>query len=126
MDEGLATYLDAKPNKEEFHSFLFDLIEKKGLSDPELYKKASIDRKTWSKLVSNSSQRPTKRMVCRLVIALELDYHDCKHLVKAAGYILNRDPFDLVIRYCVEKKIYDPFEVDKLLFGQNLKPLFSE
>ena len=65
-------------------------------------------------------------MTCRLVIALNLDYHECKHLIKAAGYILNRDPFDIVIRYCVENKIYDPLKVDQLLIEQGLKPLFSE
>ena len=45
---------------------------------------------------------------------------------QGAGYILNRDPFDLVIRYCVEQKIFDPFEVDRLLVQEGLKPLFSE
>ena len=125
MAEELEEYLKRKPNDEEFHAYLFSLIDKKGLSDPEVYKKAGIDRKTWSKLVSNKEQRPTKRTVCQLVIALELDYHECKHLVKAAGYILNRDPFDLVIRYCVENKIYDPSQVDALLVGHDLKPLFS-
>ena len=49
-------------------------------------------------------------MVCRLVIALELDYRECKNLIKGAGYILNRDPF----------------EVDRLLVQEGLKPLFSE
>lgn len=126
MKEGLEDYIARKPNREEFHSYLFQLIDERGLSDPEVYKKAGIDRKTWSKIISNQAQRPTKRMTCRLVIALNLDYHECKHLVKAAGYILNRDPFDIVIRYCVENKIYDPLKVDQLLIEQGLKPLFSE
>ena len=126
MEEKLQDYIKRKPNKEEFHAYLFSLVDEKGLTDPEVYKKARIDRKTWSKLVSNKEQRPSKRMVCRLVIALELDYRECKNLIKGAGYILNRDPFDLVIRYCVEQKIFDPFEVDRLLVQEGLKPLFSE
>lgn len=126
MPETLDEYIARKPNKEEFHAYLYSLIDARGLTDPEVYKKAGIDRKTWSKIVSNSDQRPTKRTVSRIVIALELDYKECKHLIKAAGYILNRDPFDLVIRYCVEHKIYDPIAVDTLLAKKGLKPLFSE
>ncbi len=125
-ERSLNEYIEEKVNKEEFHSYLYSLIDEKGLDDPSVYKKAMIDRKTWSKLMSNKEQRPTKATVCRLVIALELDYHECKHLVKSAGYILNRDPFDLVIRYCVEQRIYDPFKVDELLVSKNLKPLFSK
>ncbi len=122
----LDDYKNEKPNKEEFHSYLFSLIDARGLKDPDVYKKAGIDRKTWSKLVSNKDQRPSKRTVCQIAIALELEKHECKHLVKAAGYILNRDPFDIVIRYCVDHKIYDPMKVDELLLKEGLKPLFSE
>ena len=122
----LDDYKIEKPNKDEFHSYLFSLIDAQGLKDPDVYKKAGIDRKTWSKLVSNKDQRPSKRTVCQIVIALELEKHECKHLVKAAGYILNRDPFDIVIRYCVDHKIYDPMKVDELLLKEGLKPLFSE
>lgn len=126
MPETLDEYIARKPNKEEFHTYLYSLIDARGLTDPEVYKRAGIDRKTWSKIVSNSDQRPTKRTVSRIVIALELDYKECKHLIKAAGYILNRDPFDLVIRYCVEHKVYDPIAVDGLLIKKGLRPLFSE
>ena len=124
--ETLEEFLKNNPNAEEFHTYLFSLIDSRGLTDPEVYKKAGIDRKTWSKLISNHEQRPTKRMVCRLAIALELSPHECKHLIKSAGYILNRDPFDLVIRYCVENQIFDPMRVDSLLVQENNKPLFSE
>ncbi len=125
-EETLDQYFARKPNDEEFHSYLFALLREKGIENAEAYKKAGIDRKTWSKLISNASQRPTKRNACAIAIALELDYKECKHLVKSAGYILNRDPFDLVIRYCVDHGIYDPIKVDALLLEKNQKPLFSE
>ena len=118
-------YFAKKPNKEEFHSYLYSLMDEKGLEGPDIYKKAGIDRKTWSKIISSSSQRPTKRTVVAIAISMELDYRQCKHLVKAAGYILNRDTFDLVIRYCIDNKIYDPFKVDELLAEKGQKPLFS-
>lgn len=126
MKETLDQYIQEKPNKEEFHKYLCSLIDEKGLSDPEAYKKAGIDRKLWSKMMSDEAYRPSKRTVCMFIIALRCDYHECKHLIKSAGYILNRDTFDLVIRYCIQENIYDPIQVDSLLVEKKLKPLFSE
>lgn len=126
MNETIDEYIKSKPNHEEFHKYLCSLIDAKGMSDPEAYKRAGIDRRLWSKIMSDDGYRPSKRTVCMLVIALRLDYHECKHLIKSAGYILNRDTFDLVIRYCVQEGIFDPIKVDSLLVEKNLKPLFSE
>ena len=124
-EESLDQFFARKPNQKEFHALLYHLLDEKGLDNVTVYKRAGIDRKTWSKLISNGEQRPTKRNVCAIAIALELDFRDCKNLVKSAGYILNRDPFDLVIRYCVEQGIYDPLKVDALLIEKGQKPLFS-
>ena len=124
-EETLDEFFKRKPNVKEFHILLNRLLKEKGLDDPMVYKKAGIDRKTWSKLLSNANQRPTKRNVAAIAIALELDFHDCKSLVKSAGYILNRDPFDMVIRYCIDQGIYDSFKVDELLLLKGQKPLFS-
>lgn len=126
MSETIDEYIKRKPNHEEFHKYLCSLLDEKSMSDPEAYKRAGIDRRLWSKIMSDESYRPNKRTVCMLVIALRLDYHECKHLIKSAGYILNRDTFDLVIRYCVQEGIYDPIQVDSLLVEKNLEPLFSE
>ncbi|MBP5217024.1 MAG: helix-turn-helix transcriptional regulator [Bacilli bacterium] len=71
-EETLQEFLDRKPNYEEFHTYLFQLMKEHGLTDPDVYKKAGIDRKTWSKLISNDAQRPTKRHVAKIVIAMEL------------------------------------------------------
>jgi len=124
-EETIDEYFDRKPNKKEFHALLYRLLNERGVDNPTVYKKARIDRKTWSKLISNADQRPTKRNVCAIAIALELDYRNCKNLVKSAGYILNRDTFDLVIRYCIDQGIYDPLKVDELLVEKGQKPLFS-
>ena len=123
--ETLDEFFERKPNKKEFHVFLNRLLNERGIDNPTVYKKAGIDRKTWSKLISNANQRPTKRNVCAIAIALELDFKDCKSLIKSAGYILNRDPFDMVIRYCIDQGIYDPIQVDALLLEKGQKPLFS-
>lgn len=125
MRETIDQYIESKPNCEEFHKYLCSLIDSKGMTDPEAYKKAGIDRRLFSKIMSDVNYRPSKRTTCMLAIALQLDFHECKHLIKAAGYILNRDTFDLVIRYCIDEKIYDQQEVDSLLIEKNLKPLFS-
>ncbi len=44
--------------KPTLQQVLFSYIDRTGLSDPEVYKKAGIDRKHFSKIRSNSNYRP--------------------------------------------------------------------
>ena len=102
-------YVEEKNNgKQTFCEMLFSLIDQKNLRDVDVYKRANLDRKYFSKLRSNVNYKPKKKIVCALALALELDNATCKKLVKKAGYILtSASKFDLVIRYCIENKIYN-------------------
>ncbi len=110
--------------KQTFTEMLFSLIDEKGFSDVDVYKRAGLDRKYFSKLRSDKNYKPKKKIVCALVLALELDNSTCKKLVKKAGYILtSASKFDLVIRYCIENKIYDLMKVNEMLFEMGLETL---
>lgn len=103
---------------------LFNFIDKKGVSDADIYKKAQIDRRHFSKIRSNPEYRPGKNTVIALALALELDKKETGKLLSSAGYSLSdSDTSDLVIQFCIEKKIYDIYQVNEALEYFSLKPL---
>ncbi len=125
MKEDVKEYIKQRnTGKQTFCEMLFSLIDEKQLSDVEVYKRANLDRKYFSKLRSNSEYKPKKKIVCALALALELDNATCKKLVKKAGYILtSASKFDLTIRYCIENKIYNLTEVNEMLYDMGLETI---
>ena len=121
-ESNLDSYIETHhKGKETFAEMLFSLIDKSGLKDTDIYKRAGLDRKYFSKLRSDIYYKPKKSVVCALALALELDNPTCKKLVKKAGYILtSANEFDLTIRYCIENKIYNLMDVNKLLYDRGL------
>jgi len=110
--------------KPTFNQVLFNLIDKKGASDSDIYKRAGIDRRHFSKIRSNPGYRPGKNTAIALAIALELNKSQADQLLGAAGYSLSEsETFDLVIRFCLEKKIFDINHVNEALDYFSLKPL---
>jgi hypothetical protein len=110
--------------KPTFNQVLFRFIDKKGANDSAIYKKAGIDRRHFSKIRSNPNYRPGKNTAISLALALELNEKDTQKLLSAAGYSLSdSDTFDLIIRFCIMKKIYDIDSVNQALDYFSLKPL---
>lgn len=127
MDKHLEKYIKEKNSgKETFVEMLFRLIDEKNLTDVDVYKRANLDRKYFSKLRCDVNYKPKKTIVCALALALELDNPTCKKLVKKAGYILtSANKFDLTIRYCIENQIYNLYKVNELLLQQGQSELWK-
>ncbi len=119
-----------KDEHESFPSVLRRNLDTKGYKDcySVFYKKIDMDRRLFSKLSSEAnSYRPEKKTVFKLLIGLELDIEDAQELLEASGYTFhNFEQYDLIVKYCIENKIYSMTKVDEylILFGE--KPLFSE
>ena len=96
-------------NREKlFTEQLFAFIDRTGKQDSEIYKKALIDRRLFSKIRSNNNYIPAKKTVIALCLALELNRAEADTLLSSAGYSLSRaDDYDLVIAFCIEKKIFN-------------------
>lgn len=96
--------------------FLFSFIDRTEQKDSDVYKKALIDRRLFSKIRSNKKYIPSKRTVVALCLAPNLSREDADRLLSSAGYSLSRaDDFDLVIAFCIEKKIFDFFDINEVL-----------
>lgn len=99
-----------------FSRFLFSLIAQKGLSEVEVYKKAHIDRRLFSKIRTKNDYTPSKNTVLRLVIAMELSFDEAKDLLDYAGYSLSRlRKEDMIVKFFLEKKSYDFFLINEAL-----------
>jgi hypothetical protein len=119
----LENFIKAK-RQPTFSETLFRFIDKKGYSDADVYKKAGLDRRHFSKIRSNRDYRLGKNSAIALALALELTKKETEKLLSSAGFSLSdNDTFDLVIQFCLEKKIYDLYDVNQALDYFSLKPL---
>lgn len=96
---GLEEYINEK-RRPSLKQILFQYIDEKGFTDAEVYKRAGIDRKHFSKIRSIKDYKPKKTTVIALSFALELTVDEAEELLDSGGFSLSEsETYDLVVRF---------------------------
>ena len=80
-----------------FSETLLKLIDKTGKKDSDIYKKANVDRKLFSKIRNNPAYKPSKITAVAFALALELNLEETQNFIGRAGYTLSySSKFDII------------------------------
>ena len=109
-----------------FSEYLMYLIEDKKMSNAEVYKRAIVDRKIFSKIKNNPDYHPQKLTALCLCVGAKLNLDETRDLLARAGYALSPcDKTDIIFSYFIENKIYDMIELDIQLEEHGLPCIIS-
>jgi len=98
--------------------------KEKGLTPSELYKRANVDRRQYSRLMGPEGRHPSKNTVISFALALRLTRGEFDEFLKTAGYSLsNTSSRDVCIMFCIEKGHYDIDKANAVLFAVGIEPL---
>ncbi|MCQ2251058.1 MAG: hypothetical protein MJZ66_08110 [Bacteroidales bacterium] len=115
--------------EDSFSTLLLKYIRQKGMSNAEVYKEANLDRRLFSKIISNNDYAPAKSTVLALVVALRLNIDEAATLLKSAGYAISHSSrVDLVVEYFILKggKDYNIFQINDVLESLGLQQFGSK
>lgn len=106
-----------KKRADGFSETLMAMIDRSGMTDPECYHRANIDRKLFSKIRSDPGYRPAKKTVLAFAVALRLDTEETEILLRSAGYALNGSKMDTVVLFYISHGCYDIDRINITLYS---------
>ncbi len=109
-----------------FSQYLLYLIQDKNMENADVYKRAIVDKKTFSKIKNNVNYHPQKLTALCLCVGARLNLDESRDLLARAGYALSPcDMTDIIFSYFIENEIYDMIELDIQLEEHGLPCIIS-
>ena len=113
--------------EDSFNKLLFKFIHQKNMTNAEVYKNANLDRRLFSKIISNENYTPGKNTIFALAISLKLNLEETETLLRSAGFAISHSSkSDLIIEYYImhqDAEVYSIDELNFILFKHNLAQL---
>lgn len=111
LEKGLAERMEHL--SDTFSEYLLYLIQRKGFENSEVYRRAVVDKKVFSKIKNNPSYHPQKLTALCLCVGAQLSMDETRDLLARAGYALSPcDKTDIIFSYFIEHEIYDMIDLD--------------
>ena len=105
-----------------FVDMLTRYINMKGWRDSKVYKAAQIDRRLFSKIMSDREYKPAKDTALALAIALELTLQQTSDLLDRAGYTLSHsNKRDVIIEYFIREGVHNLTDINEVLYKLDQK-----
>ena len=113
-----------KTVNQTFSDRLAFLIRKSGMRDTQVYKAAQMDKRLFSKIMSDKNYKPSKDTVIALIFALELSLSEAEDLLSRAGYTLSHsNKRDVILEFFIRERIHNLFDVNEILYNLNQKTI---
>ena len=109
-----------------YSEYLMYLIQERHMENAEVWKRAIVDKKIFSKIKNNANYHPNKLTALCLCVGAKLNLDESKDLLARAGYALSPcDKTDIIFSYFIENEIYDMIELDIQLEEHGLPCIIS-
>ncbi len=109
---------------ETFSEKVLSLISQKNLRYPKVYKAANLDRRLFSRMMSDPCYQPSRDTALAIAFALHLSLEQARDLLSRAGYALSHsDKRDIIIEYFFLQEEYDLTCVNIALYDLGEKPI---
>ncbi len=125
IDEFLQAH-EAEMKVADLKSYLYELMERAGLTIPQMIEKASIGR-SLAYQIFGGQRTPNRNLIIRMALVMKLDIKETQRLLRLAerGELYPRIQRDAAIIFCLRNR-YSLIDTNELLEGLGEAILLKE
>jgi hypothetical protein len=115
-DEELKKYIDSHIINYNILDVIKQYKKDKNYTDSIICKRAGMDRGTYSNIILGKYKAGRNAIIC-IGLSFELNLKQFEYFMAIAGHCLSDvSKRDIIIKFCIEKEIYNIVDVNSLLF----------